>query len=210
MATLAWALRLMVLMSTPVLEAAPPWGANCLNCHNVPLQTSLTVFGEDGFVDPDESATGAPDRGLRKVFQVAPGQTRTLRVEIADLEPGDSYAVELHRLQFSGVESGGTLLFSEDCDWAGWGPPGRHFTDPALGHAWDTGPTDFHFDLEVTTDADQDFYNLVFAVAGLRADGSLFHQSEHFYLEVVGPEIFTDDFETGNTSAWTDVFGGVR
>ncbi len=102
--------------------AAPAWGANCLSCHDVVLPNAIAVLGPDTQADPDESATGAPDRGMRPVFQAAPGSIKTLQVEIFGLDMDDTYAVELKRLRSPGVVQGEVLTFSGDCLWAYWGP----------------------------------------------------------------------------------------
>jgi hypothetical protein len=116
---------------------------------------------------------------------VAPGQVRTLEVEIVGLDNGDAYAVELKRLRFPGVVSGNELAYTDDCTWAYWGEPGKYYTDPAVGYSWGSGPTTFAFDVQVSQDAPEDHYDLVVAVAGKLADGNgLFTAEEHFYLQV--------------------------
>jgi hypothetical protein len=165
----------------------PAWGGNCLSCHGL-LQTGVVrVFGEDGMADPDESGTGAPDHGLLKVFRTLRGRTKSLRVEVTDLAVGDTYAVELKRLRFPGVESGRHLSYGADCDWPEWGTPGNYYTDPAVAYRWGPGPTTFSFDIEVKLDSGRDYYDLVFAVAGrFHDDWQLFYAEEHFYLQVWG------------------------
>ena len=168
--------------------AEPAWGVNCLSCHSQ-LQTGLIdVFGEDTLADPDENATGAPDRGLLKTFQALPGSIETLQVEVLGLSPDDTYAVELKRIRYSGVEVGARLNFNENCAWPGWGAPATYYTEPPIGYRWGEGPTTFAFEVEVEPDApyEYDYYDLVFAVVGkCAADGSLFYCEEHFYLQVV-------------------------
>ena len=166
-------------------SAEPAWGANCLSCHGGLVPETLFVFGEDTVADPDESATGAPDRGTLKVFEALRGTTKTLQVEIVWLDPDDTYAIELKRLRFPGVENDGELLFTGDCAWAYWGEPGQHFSDPAVRYRWGTGPTTFAFDIDVHADALFDYYDLVFALAGKSTDGGLFYAEEHFYLQVI-------------------------
>lgn len=169
-------------------QAEPAWGVNCLSCHGEWQADALQIFGEDTVADPDESNTGAPDRGPLPVFQVAPGQAEVLQVEIVGLNTDDAYAVELKRLRFPGVVSGGELTYTDDCDWAYWGVPGKYYTDPAIGYRWGSGPTTFSFDISVDPDAPEDYYDLVFAAAGkLEGGGGLFYAEEHFYLQVSVP-----------------------
>jgi len=165
----------------------PAWGHNCLSCHSE-LQTGLLrVFGEDTLADPDETNTGAPDRGVLKVFQAYRGQSKELFAEVLGLSSQDTYAVELTRMRFPGVEDNGRLKYSGDCDWPEWDESPTHYTDPFISHTWPSGPTQFNFEISVDTDAGNDYYDLVFAVAGKFADtGGLFYSEEHFYLQVMG------------------------
>lgn len=165
----------------------PAFGANCLGCHSQLHIGALNVIGYDTWADPDESATGAPDRGLLKCFQVYRRQTETLLAQIAGLEADDTYAVQLTRLRFAGVELNGRLQYFPDCDWPEWGDGAKYYTEPEIKYAWGAGPTTFQFDLEVKPTADRDYYDLLFAVAGKYVvDGGLFYAQEHFYVQVLG------------------------
>jgi hypothetical protein len=165
--------------------AEPAWGASCLSCHGQWQPELLFIFGHDTMADPDESATGAPDRGPLPVFQTYPGGTGTLRVEVTGLQVDDTYAVTLKRLRFPGVVSGGQLSYSGDCDWAEWGTAAYYYSDPAQGYRWGSGPTSFTFDLNVGTDAGKDYYDLVLSVAGRFGDTrDLFCGEQHLYLQV--------------------------
>lgn len=166
--------------------AEPAWGGNCLACHGALAGGAVLVFGEDGIVDPDEGGTGAPDRGPLPVYRAYRGESKRLEVTLADLADGDTYAVELKRLRFPGVEQGGALTFSGDCDWPEWGEQPQYYTQPAIKHTWPGGPPAASFDINVQDDAGFDYYDLVFAVAGKRAvSGELFYAEQHFYLQVV-------------------------
>ncbi|MGD2108065.1 MAG: IPTL-CTERM sorting domain-containing protein [Phycisphaerae bacterium] len=176
---------LVVLCVMRTARAEPAWGVNCLSCHGDWQAGALSIIGADTTADPDESATGAPDRGVLPVFRVMPGQTKTLQVEVVDLGLGDVYAVELKRFRFPGVVSGGELSYTDDCNWAYWGEPGKYYTDPAIGYSWGSGPTTFAFEIGANFDAPEDYYDLVFAVVGKFADdGALFTTEEHLYLQV--------------------------
>ena len=176
----------VVFMARPV-SAEPAWGNNCLSCHGQLQQNWLFVFGEDTTADPDESNTGAPDRGTLPVFQAYRGTTKTLQAQLAELAPDDTYAVALRRLRFRGVETGGQLTYTGDCAWPEWGEHANYYSDPIISYRWGNGPTAFEFDIDVGADADFDYYDLVFAVAGKSAfDGGLFYAREHFSLLVMG------------------------
>jgi hypothetical protein len=166
--------------------AEPAWGNNCLQCHGVLLSDTIFVIGEDLTADPNESATGAPDRGPLPVFQAPRGGTRDLEAVIAGLSPGDTYAVEVDRMRFPGVEAGGTLRYTGDCEWPEWGETAHYYTEPFIAHTWDSGPDTFAFGLDAEPDADRDYYDLVYAIAGkLAATGELFYAEEHFYVQVI-------------------------
>jgi hypothetical protein len=175
----------LVLAIPAAVNAAPPWGANCLSCHSAWQENALNIFGEDTIEDPDETGTGAPDRGPLPVFQVIPGEIRALQVEVMGLAAEDSYAVELRRLRSPGVVNAGRMVYTGDCTWPEWGDNASYFTDPFLGYKWGSGPTLFVFDLDVDITTPYDYYDLVFAVAGRRADGTLFCGEEHFYCQAV-------------------------
>ncbi len=166
--------------------AAPPWGSNCLSCHGQWQENAIQIINPDGFVDPDETVTGAPDRGPLPVFSAERGVTKSLQAEVFGLASGDRYAVEITRLRYDGVELGRHLTYVGDCAWSEWGDGASTFTDPFLGYRWDDGPVLFSFDIDIEPDAGIDYYDLVFAVAGKYADGvTLFYYMEHFYLQIV-------------------------
>ncbi len=54
-------------------SAEPAFGGNCLSCHSASQTNALYIIAEDATADPDESGTGAPDRGTLPVFQVFRG-----------------------------------------------------------------------------------------------------------------------------------------
>ena len=194
----------LVGISAQSAWAEPAWGVNCLSCHSQLQSGLIEVFGEDTLADPDESATGAPDRGLLKTFQALPTTTETLQAEVLGLSADDTYAVQLKRLRYSGVESGARLEFNEDCSWPGWGEPATYYTEPPIGYYWGEGPTAFAFDIQVepTLPFHYDYYDLVFAVAGKYAsDGSLFYSEEHFYLYV---GVYKGDFDEDGDVDLTD------
>ncbi|HOO15815.1 MAG: dockerin type I repeat-containing protein [Phycisphaerae bacterium] len=174
----------VLLVLTQPAWAEPAWGSNCLACHGVLQPGLIAIMGEDGTADPDESVTGAPDRGLLPVFQVYPGNSKSLQAALVGLNEGDRYSVELKRLRFSGVETGSTLLFSPDCDWPEWGDS-PYYTQPEVGYCWGEGPTTFTYTIGTDGEGAFDYFDLVFAVAGKFADtGELFYAEEHFYLQL--------------------------
>jgi len=185
MIPLAFLLALSMLRTA---SAEPAFGGNCLSCHDQLLTDALYVFGEETTADPDESGTGAQDRGILPVFQACRGGTESLLVEVAGLATDDTYAVQLKRLRFPGVVNDGDLAYTGDCSWPEWGEDANYYSDPVIRHRWGTGPTTFTFDLDVEPASPDDYYDLVFTVAGKFKDGGgLFYAEQHFYLQVSIP-----------------------
>ena len=144
---------LPMLCATRPTWAEPAWGVNCLGCHGEMQMDMLVVIGEDTTADPDETNTGAPDRGILKTFEAYRGPAKTLQAEVVGLGTGDRYAVELKRLRYPGVENGVDLSYLPDCAWAYWGSPGHYYSDPAVGYRGESGPTVFNFDIAVEAEA---------------------------------------------------------
>ena len=179
------ALGLTVCLANPA-TAEPVWGSNCLSCHNVMLSNVIFIVDADAMVDPDESGTGAPDRGILDVFRTPRGVTTNLEAVVVGLAPDDTYAVEIKRFRPAGVENGGTLNYTGDCEWPEWGESAHYYSEPYVAYRWGADPTDFAFGLDVQADADHDYYDLVFAVAGqIKETGELFYDEQHFYVQVV-------------------------
>ena len=197
-------LVLFLLALVRPVYAEPAFGNNCLGCHSQLQTNKIVIFQEDTFADPDESATGAPDRGLLPVFQASRGQVKTLYVQAANLSANDTYAVQLSRLRFLGVETEGTLAYVGDCDWPEWGENAPYYTDPVVSFRWGPGPTDFAFDISVDPSATPDYYDLVFAVAGVfDSDGGLFYARQHFYLQVLSTRV--GDIDTDGDVDYDDL-----
>ena len=178
---------LLVLAMVRPAPAEPAWGSNCLSCHGQWQTSALRLLNYNRMADPNESATGAPDRGSLKVFDASRGHARNLRVEVTGLAAGDMYAVQLKRLRYAGVETGGHLDYAADCAWPEWGESAYYYTQPDVAYTWGTDPTTSSYEITIEPTADDDYYDLVFAVAGKFAgSGELYYGEEHFYLHV-GP-----------------------
>jgi hypothetical protein len=195
----------LVLAGGGVALAEPAWDGNCLQCHGDLQPGLISVYGEDTMADPDESQTGAPDRGELKVFQVRAAESKDLHSAVMGLLEGDAYAVALTRLRFNGVENGGELAHMGDCAWPEWDEPGNYYSHPVIAHTWGPGPELFSFDITVEAGTGYDYYNLTFTLAGrFETDGSLFTAKEHFYLQVLpirgdldeDGDVDLDDFAT--------------
>jgi hypothetical protein len=174
----------MTLLAVGTGHAEPVWGQNCLACHDVLHADALMIVDYDGISDPFE-LSGSPDRGPLPVFRTSPGVTRSLRAEVLGLADDDTYAVEIRRFRHNGVTAGGTLSFAPDCDWPEWGNA-SYYTEPYVAYRWGAGdPVSFHYDMLLLPDADWDYYDLIFAVAGRHpGTNELFYCQQHFYLQV--------------------------
>ena len=182
----------------------PAFGSNCLSCHGALQSNVLSVTGYNTTADPDESATGAPDRGTLKVFRACRGTTRPLKATVQNLVSGDTYAVTLKRLRYTGVVSGGQLTYSADCNWPEWGDAASYYSQPDIAYPWGSGPTLFDYALDIGADAAYDYYDLVFAVAGKFSDtGDLYYAEEHFYVQVVPP--LTGDLNCDGSVNFVDI-----
>ncbi|MCP4591029.1 MAG: hypothetical protein GY842_09810, partial [bacterium] len=169
---------LIPLLAPPAALAEPAWGGSCLSCHDQLLTDRVFIVDEDATTNPDESGTGAVDRGPLPTFKVYAGKTRALHAEIAGLSADDTYALEIKRLRFPGVEENGYLDHAADCTWPDWGLSTGYYTKPVIRYRWGVDPAEFAFDLTANPEADADTYDLVFAVAGKLTDGGGLYYSE--------------------------------
>jgi hypothetical protein len=179
------------LVMAVAAHARPHYARNCNACHGGgPLvATAPEVVNFDAFADPDESGTGAEDRGLLKVFTVEPGGTVDLEV-LVDLEDALNvrFAVELKGMEAPGVVNGGTLVFDADPDWNRQtgteisDPTRPYYTTPQDEGIDYTDPRVFTFTMGIDETTPADFYDLEFALAG---QPGFHYNDEHFYLRVI-------------------------
>lgn len=163
----------------------PAFGVNCLGCHSQMPFPTIEVIEYDKMADPDESQTGAPDRGLLKAFEANRGGTKALKARIIGLSTHDRYAVEITRMRFPGVEGNGVLRYVGDCEWPEYGDGPTFFSNPIISYQWGSDPSTFAFNIDIDANADEDYYDLILAVAGrLVGSWELFYWEEHFYLQV--------------------------
>jgi hypothetical protein len=176
---------LVLLLAVPG-RAEPAWThtGDCKACHTVsPSASLLSVVNSDGEADPDGSG---PLPSL-KVFRADRGQVgKTLAVQIAGLDPGDGYAVEVLGLTKPGVLASAQLLYSADCNWTDWDWGQDHFYSNVTRYGiWGGGPTILTYSIGIDANAAYDYYDLLFAVVGIKAaTGQRYYQEEHVYLSV--------------------------
>ena len=154
--------------------ALPTYGENCASCHTTSLGT-ITITGNDTTANPVE-ACSVPDHGTLKVFQVAPGASRTLTATLSGVS-GASYAFVTKGFSNDAVQSCGVLSYTGDSAWTQQGSGSSvYYYQMASGTA-------ISFNLAVGAATPADYYDLVFAVAGLGS--SRFYTEAHFYVQVV-------------------------
>lgn len=179
----------LILPSIGLCE--PPMGNDCRSCHTVESQGRFEFFGVNVWADPTETA-GAEDYGRLPVFQVQSDGSIDLEIEILAMAEGDSYAARINGFDAGGVTRGVSIRgkYATDCTWGEWGD--STYADPLDQYIWPYGPALMAFHVDVLASATDDYYPLIFAVAG-RDDvtGDLFFEEKRFYLQV------TDD-----VSAW--------
>lgn len=190
----------LALCSTQPARARTPWGGDCMSCHSSVQKGLLELVDYDAIADLGQGAARSPEPGTLKVFQVRPGQTKTLLADVLGLSNDDAYAVAVTNLKTVGVERGARLDYTGDCAWAEWS---HYFSDPVDKHSWGFGPRSFEFKIAVDPDTPEDFYELTYVLAGRStADGDLFYDEERFYLQVA-----LDASDDGSGSATADCDG---
>jgi hypothetical protein len=176
-------------------QAHPSFGANCAGCHggNNPLPDLMQVKDGTGMLNIDAiNLPGATDRGLLKVFDVIPGNTVKLPMEV--LDGADVYAVELKGLTTAAVlnDAANKLVWSAANDagnvWTQRGTSTPYFTkDDGTdnGIVWTAQTTPYEFDLFVDASTPMDVYDLTFAVALSAGGDPTRYGEEHFYVRAV-------------------------
>lgn len=166
----------------------PSWTrtGNCQACHVDVRPGLLTVFGHDGFFDPDADGP----LPAQKVFNARKGPVvDSLLAQLAGFNNGDRYAVALTRLEKPGVLNSTALSYAADCVWTDWLSNLEHvYTEPTRSYTWGIGPTVAKYDLTVAPNAKNDCYDAILSVAGVeQGTGALVYAEEHFYLSVPPP-----------------------
>jgi hypothetical protein len=152
----------------------------------------MEVTDADGLLNIDVFTLGTP-RGTLKVFDVLPGHTVTLSMNV--LDGAEVYAAELKRLETGGVlnDLNNHLQWSEANDAANvWVQRGTvsvpYFTKDNGddgGIAWIGQTALYTFDLLVGSNTPLDIYDLEFAVGISSGGDPTRYGDEHFYLNVV-------------------------
>jgi hypothetical protein len=196
----------MSLIVADQASARPQFGTNCASCHVLPPPNASApdAVGFDTSFNPDETLTGKPDRGIRPVYDVMPGQSVDLEMLVnflVTIAP-QRYAVSLRNTHDTGVVIGGNLVFTADTDWTHQtgtvipSPATPYYTIPAGAVApspasvtWVNGtPVSYVFTMTVDMATLPDYYYMEFVVGGrtlTAGPAQLFNGVEGFYLHVL-------------------------
>jgi hypothetical protein len=176
-------------------QAKPSFGGSCMGCHGGTNQSGLMqVKDGTGILNIDAiNLPTAIDRGPLKVFDVTPGNTVILPMDVLD-------GAELYAVEFKGLEIGAALnsasnhLIWSVANGAGnvWNQRGTaalpYFTKDNGsngGIVWANQTTPYQFNLLVGAGTPTDVYDLQFAVATALPGDPTRYGEEHLYVRVI-------------------------
>jgi hypothetical protein len=146
---------------------------NCAGCHTV-TQSGVAIV--------NYQSTTNLGNGLRKVFQVKPGQTAVIQLSVTN-NYGGSYALNLNNFDAGGVNNGSDhLAYTADPAWTHYFPGTS--TNFYMAGCATTSPDRWTFNLVVKTNTPADFYTINSQMAGYYAS-TMWCQQESFYVQVV-------------------------
>jgi len=147
---------------------------NCRECHTVP---------QNGMVILNFQTTTNLGAGLRKVFQVSPGQTAVIELSVTNGH-GGSYGLNINNLGAGGVNNGSDHMdCTADPTWTSYFPGTT--TNFFMAGPASTSPNLWTFNLAVKTNTPADFYTINSQMAGYDAASQMWSQQESFYIQVV-------------------------
>jgi len=146
---------------------------NCAGCHMEP---------QNGMAIVNFQATTNLGHGLRKIFQVSPGQTAVIQFNVTNNYAGN-YALSLNHLDARGVRNRNHhLSYTADPNWS------SHFPGTAtnffMAGCATKSPNLWTFNLVVQTNTPADFYPVNSQLGGYYST-NLWSQQETFYVQVV-------------------------
>jgi hypothetical protein len=165
---------------------------NCKACHTVP---------QNGMAIVNFQATTNLGAGLRKVFQINPGQTAVIELSVTNGHGGD-YGLNINNLNGGGVDnSSDHMNCTADSNWTSFFPGTS--TNFFMAGPASISPNLWTFNLTVKTNTPADFYTINSQMAGVDAASEMWSQQESFYVQVIAaapsaPEIQTPKW-SGNS-----------
>ncbi len=155
-------------------SASAAFFINCQECHTVP---------QNGMVILNFQTTTNLGAGLRKVFQVSPGQTAVIELNVTNGHGGD-YGLNINNLGAGGVNNSSDHLdCTADPTWTSYFPGTT--TNFFMAGPASTSPNLWTFNLAVKTNTPADFYTINSQMAGYDATSQMWSQQESFYVQVV-------------------------
>jgi hypothetical protein len=154
--------------------ASAAFYVNCAGCHTVP---------QDGVNIVNYQTTTNLGAGLLKVFQVNPGQTAVIQLNVTNSYGGE-YGLNINNLGAGGVDNGSNhMACTPDPAWANYFP-GTTTNFFMVGCAT-ASPDLWTFNLVVETNTPADFYMVKAQMAGYDSASTMWSQQESFYVQVV-------------------------
>jgi len=164
---------ILVAMFALCGSATAAFYINCAGCHTV-TQSGVAIV--------NFQTTTNLGNGLRKVFQVKPGQTAVIQLSVTN-NYGGSYALNLNNFDAGGVNNGSDhLAYTADPAWTHYFPGTS--TNFFMAGCATTSPDLWTFNLVVKTNTPADFYTINSQMAGNYAS-TMWSQQESFYVQVV-------------------------
>jgi hypothetical protein len=152
--------------------ATPDRGANCAACHTDAFKNGMALANFQGTTN-----LGA---GLLKVFQVRPGSTAAIQLNVTN-GYGGNYGLTINNLGSGGFSNAAHhLVFTPDPTWTSRSS-GTYFTVGPTG----ISPDLWTFNLLVQTNTPLDFYTVQAQMAGFDSGALLWSQQESFYVQVM-------------------------
>ena len=147
---------------------------NCAGCHTVP---------QNGMAITNYQSTANLGAGLRKVFQVSPGQTAVIQWNVTNGYSSD-YALNINNLGAGGVNNTNDhMACTADPAWINYfaGTSTNFF----MSGCSTTSPHLWSFNLVVKTNTPADFYAIQTQMAGYKSGSAMWYQQETFYVQVM-------------------------
>ncbi len=161
----------VAILAAQNVSAEPNRNSNCALCHTA---------SHGAMAMSNYQSTTNLGSGLRKVFQVNPGQNVGIRLNVTNVY-GGPYGVTMNNLSGAGLSnSANHLTFTADPAWVN---QGGYFT---------VGPVDnaqpWTFNLAVAAGTPADFYSVQTQIAGKDSGGQRWSQQETFYVQVMASQ----------------------
>ncbi|MGD0816636.1 MAG: hypothetical protein ABSA83_23850 [Verrucomicrobiota bacterium] len=174
-------------------NASAAFYINCAGCHTVP-QNGVNIV--------NYQTTTNLGAGLLKVFEVNPGQTAVIQLNVTNSYGGE-YGLNINNLDAGGVVNGSDhMTYTADPTWTSYFPGTT--TNFFMAGCATTSPDLWTFNLVVKTNTPTDFYTVKAQMAGYDSASSMWSQQESFYVRVVStvPSLSISSSSTNVIVSW--------